>query len=414
MILSLTACGADTIVGAKLSFSAKGYGSKKLKITVTDKFEEAYTLEYILCEEDAQYFEVSCVKEEEHTHVYEIKPISQGNHTFAVKFMSGEELLGIASLNVIVNEKGKLNYSDFALSDNSDEYSDLNENAKLSNSDGPTKTIQLSDPNRNWQVGQFNEAMIDVDGPTRKADGITSFTFTALAEGDTVVYLDNTSEGLQMALNFTSVKTSTDPAPAEYNLKFVDFLTTALENGRQDESVYDSYKKAMDKTKNAATGTYDAIIIPDDAVVYEAFYYDDEETGSQTGEGGQTEGGKTDGGKITEEDNTDSSKPAILSDITFSYKGIQMDYQTSAIFTKESYMGDIAGDNSNTEAPAIKETKDLKIGKHDVKYYYLEAGCAVAVWEQSGVASRLTFVDGNHTSAEYQETLNMLLSADAI
>ena len=426
MLFSLAACGGDTLIGASLSFSVKGMGKKELTVSVTDKFEEPYVLEYVFCDPEAQIYDVAITKDEEHEHEYLITPVAVGNHSFVIRFMSGEDLLGAVALNVIVGADGKMSYSDMSFNDISALYDALGEGAKITSQPGGAQVIQLANGKGMWVVDKFDEAIVTVKGP-EYLDGnkISSFVVEAVGEGDTSVYMINKKENLQMILNFNSSRATDSVDSNEFILKFIDFVSGEIEKSSDSQAEQD-YQKAKEVVASAADGEFRELNLPEGTIIHEASYFDDWEEylksmGGKPGQQGEKPGkqpGKQPTGSgisgeieitIDEKESGGNYKPEILSDVTMEYNGYYMDYQTSAIISKEDYC--LVVDNKEV---IPKENKDLKIDDIDVKFYLLDTGVGVCIWEQSGISCRLTFMDAAHSSQEYQDLFTTLLQVGAV
>jgi len=390
MLLSLSACGGDTLIGPSISYTVKGQGKKELKVSVTDKFEEEYTLEYTLCDDDAKFFEVTITKDEKNEHAYKISPLAVGSHSFAVKFLSGEKVLGAISLVVIVKEDGKIYYSDMSFNDPSALNEKLGENAMITTQEGGAQIIQLANGNGEWEISKYDEAIVTVVGPELlDNDKVSSFTIGAVGEGNTSVYLKNIKENIQMILNFSASKSTDDVASEEYILKFIDYVSSEIEKA-SSETAQANYQKGQEAVAEAATGEVTQLNLPEGTIIKEAVYFDSVEKVGDT------------------DTDSDSYKPDILSEVKMEYNGYVMELQQSATLTVEDYYGVVGGD------VVAKEERTLSSGDLSIRYYYLAEGVGISIWEESGIASRLTFTDNAHTSKEYQDMTVTLLNAGAL
>lgn len=403
MLLSLAACGADTMIGSVLSVSLEGNGKTSLKVTVVDKLEQEYTLEYILAEGEAPVYQAALTDEAEHSHTYQISPTAVGTSSFGVKYMDGESQLAIIIMDITVLETGKIYYSELSMTAPQDFYETVAENVEVSVSEGPTKTLQLSNEQGDWTLGEFDSTILTVNGPLTSIENKTdSFVITGIADGSSDLYLICEDALVQLKLNFKSTMTGT----AEDGTQEFELTLESSETQEYKPTTSSEYKQALDNlekeiaeviSETSTDGTEYQSIFPvdEDGKLDDDFVIEDADFFKNSPDYQETESAEDD-------------DRGILADMTFSYDGITMDYQVSNKMTKSEY------DKAVQEEEKADVQKTITGGAITASYFFMPSGYAVATWEQSGIAHRLTFISGGSGTVSFESMLKELLENGAL
>jgi len=356
MLLSFAGCGTQTVTKGDLTLKIKGNGSKKLKLTVSDRIE-AYTERNVVVQEMDEFKIDISEKTKDKTVTYTVKSKEgAGSISGYIEYVNDGTNVGLISFLLTVDEKGKVSCSNLAIGNDEKYQAKANDDGyEISDFEGETKSIRIKNGNGTWAVGTCDKLVEVVD--TVVTEEYTEVTITAKSEGEGSIQIFNRKDQVQF---YFDLKVTTQESGT--------FLLSILGAQKSEFSSADD-KELIEKREEAkenAKEVIEDIYIPDWAYVASLFKYNNKNVKNNT------TGGTPDSVDATLE-STDALYDYVVSkDINFNEK------------VKEfSQLG-----------VGIKE-ETLKLNDYEITYIYVETGFSVAIWKFGDYVSVLTVMEPN-------------------
>ena len=367
MVLGLTACGAQSFAGDKLSADFKGSGHKKLTIVFHAEGLETYSREVVVPdgEDGAPIYTANLTKVSGNDVTYKLVGQNEGTANFSIVFTNAAGSTLACNMNINVDSKKHVTFTDLGFSDEP-LYTELDEKTQISYAEGFSKLLQLDGTLGPWKIGSYDEEILDVSIEDETEDLQYIFLVTAIAEGDSQVVFINKDAGEKVTFNFSVTSYLDESQASGYSLVLTLIDYEFGEYSREDDPEYQNYRKSTLETLEDIFG--DDVYIPDIGTLEDVNYYN--------------ESGKSvvdDNGNIIAE-NCDSIDMGLTID------GAKLDYYVSKSTTFKSQCDDIES------LGPVPVTLDLPIKSDTVRYYFTEFGFGVAIWTQGDYVSRLTFM----------------------